>query len=85
MNLNEILNFVDNNRRHIKESLVGAVLWVSWSTIGKTAVIYGLVGALHIALHKRFFLFTSLGGSGHCVKSPVPIITFMNSLHVIQP
>jgi zinc/manganese transport system permease protein len=40
---------------HIKESLVGAVLWVSWPTIGKTAVIYCLVGALHIAFRERFF------------------------------
>jgi zinc/manganese transport system permease protein len=40
---------------HIKETMVGAVLWVTWPTIIKTAVIYALVGALHVALRKRFF------------------------------
>jgi len=40
---------------HIKESLVGAILWVSWPTIGKTALIYATVGALHFVFRKRFF------------------------------
>lgn len=39
---------------HIKETLVGAVLWVTWPTVFKTAAIYAVVGALHIALRKRF-------------------------------
>jgi zinc/manganese transport system permease protein len=39
---------------HIKESLVGAVLWVSWPTVAKTAIIYSLVGALHIIFRHRF-------------------------------
>lgn len=40
---------------HIKESLTGALLWVRWPVIFKTAIIYGLVGLLHVALRKRFF------------------------------
>jgi zinc/manganese transport system permease protein len=40
---------------HIKETLVGTLLWVTWPTVFKTAVIYALVGGLHIALRKRFF------------------------------
>jgi zinc/manganese transport system permease protein len=40
---------------HIKETLVGTILWVTWPTVVKTAVIYALVGGLHIALRKRFF------------------------------
>jgi zinc/manganese transport system permease protein len=39
---------------HIKETLVGSILWVTWPTVLKTAGIYALVGALHIALRKRF-------------------------------
>jgi zinc/manganese transport system permease protein len=39
---------------HIRESLVGAILWVTWPTVIKTAAIYAVVGALHIALRKRF-------------------------------
>jgi len=40
---------------HIKETLVGALLWVTWPTVIKTGIIYALVGALHIALRRRFF------------------------------
>ncbi|HXT99520.1 MAG TPA: iron chelate uptake ABC transporter family permease subunit [Polyangia bacterium] len=32
---------------HIKEMLVGNVLLVTWPTIGKTAIIYALIGAFH--------------------------------------
>jgi zinc/manganese transport system permease protein len=39
---------------HIKETLVGTILWVRWPTILKTAIIYGLVGLLHFALRARF-------------------------------
>lgn len=39
---------------HIKETLVGTLLWVRWPTVLKTAVIYSLVGALHFALRRRF-------------------------------
>ena len=40
---------------HIKETLVGTLLWVTWPTVAKTALIYTLVGVLHIALRRRFF------------------------------
>jgi zinc/manganese transport system permease protein len=40
---------------HIKETLTGALLWVRWPTIFKTAGIYALVGLLHVALRKPFF------------------------------
>jgi zinc/manganese transport system permease protein len=40
---------------HIKETLVGMILWVTWPTVAKTALIYAIVGCIHIALRKRFF------------------------------
>jgi zinc/manganese transport system permease protein len=40
---------------HIKESLVGSILWVTWPTVLKTAAIYALVGGLHLLLRRRFF------------------------------
>jgi zinc/manganese transport system permease protein len=39
---------------HIKESLVGTVLWVTWPTVIKTTVIYAVVGAIHVVLRERF-------------------------------
>jgi zinc/manganese transport system permease protein len=40
---------------HIQETLVGTILWVSWPTIVSMAILYAVIGALHIALRKRFF------------------------------
>ncbi|MBS1983668.1 MAG: metal ABC transporter permease [Bdellovibrionales bacterium] len=34
---------------HIKELLVGQVLWVTWHDVAKTTLIYSVVGALHWA------------------------------------
>jgi len=39
---------------HIKETLVGTLLWVRWPVIAKTAAIYALVGLLHFVLRERF-------------------------------
>jgi zinc/manganese transport system permease protein len=39
---------------HIKETMVGSILWVRWPTVLKTAAIYTLIGALHVILRKRF-------------------------------
>ncbi|MBD3867938.1 MAG: metal ABC transporter permease, partial [Acidobacteria bacterium] len=40
---------------HIKETLAGTILWVTWPTIGKTALIYAGIGVWHILFRKRFF------------------------------
>jgi zinc/manganese transport system permease protein len=39
---------------HIKDTLVGNILWVRWPTIGSTALIYALIGAIHVVFRKRF-------------------------------
>jgi zinc/manganese transport system permease protein len=40
---------------HIKEMLVGNVLLVTWPTILKTALIYAVIGAFHVAFRKPFW------------------------------
>ena len=40
---------------HIQETLVGTILWVSWPTIASMAILYAVIGGIHIALRKRFF------------------------------
>ena len=40
---------------HVEDLLTGTLLWVSWSQIGRMALIYALAGAAHWALRKRFF------------------------------
>ena len=39
---------------HLKDMLVGNILAVSWQEVGKTAVLYGLIGAFHYAFRRQF-------------------------------
>src|SRR6195256_4080911 len=39
---------------HLKEMLVGNILTVSWFEVGKTAVLYGVVGVFHYVFRKKF-------------------------------
>lgn len=39
---------------HIKQMLVGSILWVTWAEIAKTAGIYTLVGLFHWFFRDRF-------------------------------
>ena len=43
---------------HLKEMLVGNILSVSWAEIGKTAVLFAVLGVFHFALRKRFLLIS---------------------------
>lgn len=38
----------------IKDILVGSLLWVTWPTIGRLAVVYAVVGLFHWLLRRRF-------------------------------
>jgi zinc/manganese transport system permease protein len=39
---------------HLKDMLVGNILAVSWPEVGKTALLYGAVGAFHFACRDKF-------------------------------
>ena len=39
---------------HIKETLTGTLIWVSWEQIGKMAVPYAVIGIFHFVLRKYF-------------------------------
>jgi zinc/manganese transport system permease protein len=43
---------------HIKQMLVGSILWVSWPEVIYTGFIYALVGAFHWACRRRFLLIS---------------------------
>jgi zinc/manganese transport system permease protein len=43
---------------HLKEMLVGNILSVSWHEVGKTAVLYALIGVFHFVFRKRFLLIS---------------------------
>lgn len=39
---------------HVEHLLTGSLLWVTWPQIVKTAITYGLLGAVHWLFRKRF-------------------------------
>src|SRR5437899_172491 len=39
---------------HLKDMLVGNILAVSWQEVGKTAVLYGAIGAFHYIFRRKF-------------------------------
>lgn len=43
---------------HIKEILMGSILWITWPTILKIMVVYLLVAGFHWALRKEFLSIT---------------------------
>jgi len=43
---------------HLKDMLVGNILAVSWAEVGKTAILYGLIGVFHYVFRKRFLLIS---------------------------
>ncbi len=44
---------------HLKDMLVGNILSVSQFEVGKTAVLYGLIGAFHYIFRKKFLLIST--------------------------
>src|SRR5918911_1821870 len=49
---------------HLKDMLVGNILAVSWSEVGKTAALYGAIGAFHFIFRKRFLEISMSAHSG---------------------
>ena len=43
---------------HLKEIMVGCILWVKWSDVGAAAAAYSLVGVVHFVFRKQFFLLS---------------------------
>lgn len=39
---------------HVQELLTGTLLWVTWPEIGKTAIVYAVIGVIHWVLRERF-------------------------------
>lgn len=42
-----VVNMMAHGAEHIKEILVGKILWVSWEEVIKTALIYSVVAGIH--------------------------------------
>lgn len=44
---------------HIKETLAGSLLWVTWPTVIKDLIIYAAIGLFHWVFRDRFLLITT--------------------------
>ncbi|MEO8190511.1 MAG: metal ABC transporter permease [Acidobacteriota bacterium] len=49
-----IMSKATQETEHLKEMLVGNILSVTWPEIGKTAVLYALVGVFHYIFRRKF-------------------------------
>ena len=47
-----VVDRIAHGAEHIKDLLVGQVLWVTWRDVAKTAAIYGLVSLAHYVFRK---------------------------------
>jgi zinc/manganese transport system permease protein len=43
---------------HLKDMLVGNILAVSWPEVGKTAILYGIIGLFHCLFRGKFLLIS---------------------------
>src|SRR2546425_7698849 len=43
---------------HLKDMLVGNILAVSWPEVGKTALLYGVIGVFHFIFRRQFLLIS---------------------------
>ena len=48
-----VIDRMPHGIEELKEALIGQILWVTWQDVGKTALIYAVVGAVHYAFRRR--------------------------------
>ena len=48
------MSHATSESEHLKDMLVGNILAVSWSEVGKTAALYGAIGVFHYIFRKKF-------------------------------
>jgi len=53
-----VMSKATQETEHLKEMLVGNILSVTWPELGKTAVLYALVGLFHYVFRQRFLLIS---------------------------
>jgi zinc/manganese transport system permease protein len=56
-----VVNSLPHGGEHIREILIGRILWVSWDDVIKTALIYSVVALIHYKFRKQL-IAVSFGG-----------------------
>lgn len=49
-----LAGFTAEGAEHIQETMTGTLIWVDWPAIGKMAVPYALIGAIHFVFRHKF-------------------------------
>lgn len=49
-----VIDRLAHGAEHLKEALVGQLLWVSWGDVVRTLIVYSVVGSVHWIFRKRF-------------------------------
>lgn len=60
-----VVDRVAHGAEHIKDILVGQLLWVTWFDVIKTSLIYGCVGSIHYAFRKQLLAASFESRPGH--------------------
>ena len=50
-----LASFTAEGAEHIKETLTGALIWVTWDSVVKIAVPYVVIAAFHYVFRRQFF------------------------------
>ena len=53
-----IIDKAPHGAEHIKDILTGSILWVKWSTVGRVALVYAVVGLFHYVFRRKFLLIS---------------------------
>lgn len=56
-----LIDKVSHGAEHLKQSLIGNLLWVTWGDVLKVAVVYGGVGLIHYIFRAQFILSSKSG------------------------
>ncbi|MCM2282991.1 MAG: metal ABC transporter permease [Bdellovibrionaceae bacterium] len=59
-----VVDRLSHGAEHLKEAMIGQILWVNWQEVLETAAIYSGVGLVHFIFRKQFFA-SSASGSTH--------------------
>ncbi|WP_409477735.1 metal ABC transporter permease [Pseudobdellovibrio sp. HCB154] len=60
-----VIDKLAHGAEHLKEALIGQILWVTWSDVLKTFLIYSVVGVIHWKFRDKFLRNSFHSEHGH--------------------
>lgn len=68
---------LSHGAKEIEQMLVGNILWVTWPTVGKTALIYSALGVFHYLMRRPFLQLTYDPKGAHEAGRRVRLLDFL--------